>query len=159
MELLWIILGAILIIVGFLGAFLPVLPGLPFSYVGLLLLQLTPNPPFSTQFLVIWAVIVVALMILDNMIPIWGTKKFGGSNYGVWGCTIGMVFGMFFFPPFGLILGPLAGAFVGELIGGQQSDKAFKAALGSFAGFLAGTGLKIAAAGAMGFYFFTNITL
>lgn len=159
MELVWIILGAVLIIVGFIGSFLPVLPGLPFSYVGLLLLQLTPNPPFSTQFLVIWAVIVIAIMVLDNMIPVWGTKKFGGTSYGVWGCTIGMVAGMFIFPPFGLILGPLVGAFIGELVGGQNSDKAFKSALGSFAGFLVGTGISMAAAGGMAYYFFTNISI
>jgi len=157
METILIIIGAILIITGFVGAFLPVIPDTPLSYIGLILLQLTNPAPFSWTFMIVWAVVVIALMIIEHVIPVWGTKKFGGTPWGVWGSIIGLVLGLFFFPPFGIIVGPLAGAFVGELVGGKDSDQAFKAAWGSFLGFLLGTLLNVIATGMMGYYFFTSI--
>lgn len=156
METVIIILGALLILAGLLGSFLPVLPGPPISYVGLLLLQLTSTPPFSIQFLVIWALIVIAIMILDNVVPAWGARKYGGSPYGVWGSIVGLIAG-FFFPPVGIIIGPIVGAFAGEMIGGKTSDQALRAAWGSFVGFLAGTLIKVVASGMMGYYFLMNI--
>lgn len=155
METLLIIIGVLLVIVGLIGAFLPVMPGLPFSYAGLLILQLGQQP-FSATFLVIWACIVAVIMVLDGVIPAWGTKKLGGSSYGVTGSVVGLLVGLFF-PPAGFILGPLIGAFIGELIAGNKSDRAFKSAIGSFAGFMAATGLKVIAAAVMAYYFFVNI--
>jgi uncharacterized protein YqgC (DUF456 family) len=156
MELILIIFGAILILAGLIGAFLPVVPGLPFSYLGLLILQFL-YAPFSLTFMLVWAVIVIVVgLVLDNVIPAWATKKFGGSPYGITGSVIGLVVGLFF-PPVGFVLGPLAGAFLGELIGGNTSDKAFKSALGSFSGFMAATGLKVMAAGVMAYYYFVNV--
>ncbi|MDX1585708.1 MAG: DUF456 domain-containing protein [Balneolaceae bacterium] len=156
METIIVILGALLILVGLLGSFLPVLPGPPISYVGLLLLQLTANPPFTIQFLIVWALIVIAIMVLDSLVPAWGARKYGGSPFGVWGSIFGLIAGIFF-PPMGIIIGPIVGAFVGEMIGGKTSDQALKAAWGSFVGFLAGTLMKVIACGMMGFYFFSNI--
>ena len=154
MEILLVVLGILCMVAGLIGAFLPVVPGLPFSYVGLLLLQWAYSP-FTGGFLLIWAGIVIALMFLDNAIPVWGTKKFGGSQLGVTGSIVGMIVGLFF-PPLGFIFGPFIGAFIGEIIAGNKSDKAFKSALGSFIGFMAATGLKVIAAGMMGWYFFVN---
>ncbi|MDZ7691848.1 MAG: DUF456 domain-containing protein [Balneolaceae bacterium] len=156
MELVWIILGAVFIIGGFISSFLPVLPGPPVSFVGLLLLRLTSPTPFSLQFFIIWALIIGILMILDNVIPAYGTKKLGGTSYGIGGSMVGLVVGIFF-SPVGLILGPLVGAFLGELVAGQTSNRAIKSALGSFFGFLASTLLKVLASGIMGYYFFTSI--
>lgn len=153
MELIWIILGALLILFGLIGAFLPVIPGLPFSYAGLIVLQLLYSP-FSTTFMVVWAIIVAVILFLDGVIPAWGTKKFGGTPWGVSGSVVGLILGILFFPPLGFILGPLAGAFLGEIIGGSRSDKALKSAFGSFIGFLAATGIKMIAAGIMAFYYF-----
>jgi uncharacterized protein YqgC (DUF456 family) len=152
METLLIIVASLLILAGFIGSFLPVMPGPPLSYLGLLALQLTSSHPFSLWFFIIWALVVVALMVLDNVIPAYGAKKFGGSAYGIWGCMLGMIVGIFF-PPLGLILGPLVGAFFGELIGGKKSEQAFRSAWGSFVGFLASTVLKVMASGMMGYYF------
>lgn len=156
METIIIVLGALLVLTGLLGSFLPVLPGPPISYIGLVLLQLTSTPPFSVQFLVVWALIVIAIMILDNVVPAWGARKYGGSPFGVWGSILGLIAG-FFFPPMGIIIGPIVGAFVGELAGGKTSDQALKAAWGSFLGFLAGTLMKVIACGMMGYYFFVNM--
>lgn len=156
METLLIILGALCILAGFIGSFLPVIPGLPFSYVGLLLLQFTSAAPFTWKFFVVWALIVVVIMVLDNIIPVYGAKKYGGSPFGVWGSILGLFAGLFF-PPFGLVVGPIAGAFLGEMIGGKTSDQAFRAAWGSFVGFMASTLLKVIASLMMGYYFIVNL--
>jgi uncharacterized protein YqgC (DUF456 family) len=142
MEWVWITLGIILVIVAVIGSILPLLPGPPIAYLGLLLQQLRPEKPFTTQFLIIWAGIVILSLVLDYVIPIWGTKKFGGTKYGAWGCTLGFL-AAFWLGPWGIIIGPFAGAFIGEIIAGQSSQKSFKAAVGSFVGFLLGSFLKI----------------
>ena len=156
MDLILIIVGALLIIAGFLGSFLPVLPGPPISYLGLLLLQFSSNAPFSLQFFVIWALIIAVILVLDNLIPTMGAKKYGGTPYGVWGSIIGLIAG-FFFPPVGIIVGPIAGAFLGELVGGKTTDQAMQSAWGSIVGFMVGTLMKVIASGMMGWYFFTNM--
>ncbi|WP_297093773.1 DUF456 domain-containing protein [uncultured Draconibacterium sp.] len=153
MDILLIVLGAIFIISGVLGCVLPIIPGPPLSYIGLLLLHFTERYQFSSKFLIIWAIITVVVYALDYLIPAWGTKKFGGSKRGVWGSIIGLVIGMFFFPPFGIIIGPFVGAVVGELTAGKDSGAALKSGFGSFMGFLAGTLLKLIASGMMTWYF------
>lgn len=155
METILIIVGALLIVSGFVCSFLPVLPGTPVTYCGLLTLQLATQP-FSTSFLVVWALIVVTIMVLDNLIPAYGTKKFGGSAYGIWGSILGMFIGLFF-APIGIIVGPLAGAFIGELIGGKTSDRAMKSAMGSFAGLMVNTLMKVIASGIMAYYYFVAV--
>ena len=156
MEYLWIIVGVILALVGVLGSILPVLPGPPIAYVGLLLQQLRDDPPYSTKFLLIWAGVVLVTLVLDFLVPIWFTRRFGGSKYGVWGCTIGFIAG-FWLGPMGMIIGPFLGAFVGEMIAGKDSNQSFRAALGSFAGFLIGTFFKIVACLMMMYYILASI--
>jgi hypothetical protein len=153
MDILLIGFGIILMITGIAGCVLPLLPGPPMNYLGLLLLHFTSRYQFSDKFLLIWAAITIVVYALDYVIPVWGTKKFGGSKYGVWGSVIGLVAGLFFFPPFGIIIGPFAGAVVGELIAGKDSSAALKSGFGSFIGFLAGTFLKLIASGMMTWYF------
>lgn len=150
--------GFIFIIIGFLGCFLPILPGPPLSFVGLLFLEFTEKSPFSAETLWTWAAITVAVTVLDYVVPVAGTKRYGGSKRGVWGSTIGLVIGLFMFPPFGIIIGPFVGAFVGEMSSGKTTNKrALRAAFGSFIGFLVGTILKLIASGWMSWLFFTNL--
>ena len=157
MEWLWIVLGGILIIIGLLGCIVPVIPGPPISYVGLILLQLTDKPPFEAQTLVIWLLITIAVTLLDYVVPVWGTRKYGGTKKGVWGSVIGLLVGLFFFPPLGIIIGPFIGAVLGEMIAGKQSNDALRAGFGSFVGLLAGTLLKLIASAWMGYLFFSHI--
>ncbi len=152
MDTLLIIFGGILMLVGLAGCVLPFLPGPPLCYLALLIQQLQTDPPYTTRFLVIWAGITVLVTLLDYLIPIYGTKKFGGTRYGMWGCVIGLLAGLWV-GPLGLILGPFVGAFVGELIGNAGSEHAFRAALGSFVGFLFGTLLKLIACFVMVWHF------
>ncbi|HET9487402.1 MAG TPA: DUF456 domain-containing protein [Chryseosolibacter sp.] len=152
MDVLWLALGVILMLVGLAGCILPFLPGPPLCYIALLIQQLQSDPPYTTKFLLIWAGITLLITALDYVIPIYGTKRFGGSKYGMWGCVVGLVGGLWM-GPLGLIIGPFVGAFVGELIGNAKSDHAMRAALGSFMGFLLGTLLKLIACFVMGWYF------
>ena len=153
MDYVLIGLGIILMITGLLGCILPILPGPPLSYLGLLTLHFTERYEFSGSFLVLWGLITAFVYGLDYVIPVWGTKKFGGSKRGVWGSIIGMVIGFFFFPPLGIIFGPFFGAVIGEFSAGKDSLAAFKSGFGSFIGFFTGTILKIIASGTMTYYF------
>lgn len=157
MEIIWIILGILCVFTGIAGSFLPVIPGPSLSYIGLLFLQLTDTPPFGISFLLIMAFIVALVTVAENFIPAYGTKRWGGSRSGITGSMMGLLIGIFFFPPFGLIIGPLAGAFMGEIIAGRNSDKALRSAMGSFIGLLAGTLLKFITALVIGYYFITNM--
>lgn len=138
MDLLLVILGFICMIVGVFGSFLPVLPGLSCCWVGLLLLYLTKAVENNYWVLGITLILTIIITVLDYIIPSKGTKKFGGSKYGVWGTNIGLIIGIFAPIPFGVIIGPFVGAFVGELIYDSTNHKrALKAATGSLLGFLA----------------------
>lgn len=151
MDLLFVILGAILMITGILGSFLPVLPGVPVSWVGLLMLFLAPSVPFNYTFLGITFVIAVLIYVLQLVIPAVGTKRYGGSKYGMWGATIGLVIGIFTPIPFGIIIGAFIGAFIGEIINKSDSRSAVRAAFGSFIGLLASTFMEFIVA--VGFFF------
>ena len=143
MDYALLLIAFILMIIGILGSFLPVLPGPPISWVGLLLLYLTKAVPMSYTVLGVTLLVALVVGILDYVIPAKGTKRFGGSKYGIWGTNIGLVVGIFAPIPFGFIIGPFVGAFVGELMNdSKDSQKAFRAATGSFIGFLASTFIK-----------------
>ena len=169
MDILFIVLGAICLLLGLVGCVAPVVPGVPLSYLGLLLLHWTERVQFSWQFLVVWGVVVVVIQILDYFIPAWGTKKFGGTEYGVWGSTIGLFAG-FLMGPLGIIIGPFVGAVVGELIyfnrhpqntitqpNNTNFNRALRAGFGSFVGLLAGTLVKVICCGVMIAYFIKEL--
>ncbi|PIF02393.1 MAG: hypothetical protein CR996_00495 [Draconibacterium sp.] len=153
MDYVLIGFGFLFIVAGLIGCLLPILPGPPLSYIGLLLLHFTKRYDFSGRFLIIWAIITIVVFLLDYFIPIWGTKKFGGSKRGIWGSIIGLIIGFFFFPPLGIILGPFIGAVIGEFSSGKDSASALKSGFGSFVGFLVGTVLKLVASGVMMWHF------
>jgi hypothetical protein len=82
----------------------------------------------------------IVLSILDYVIPAKGTKRFGGSKYGIWGTNIGLLVGIIAPIPFGFLIGPFIGALIGELVFDPSNhNRAFKAATGSLLGFLAST--------------------
>ena len=157
MDYILIGVGIVMMISGILGGILPVLPGPPLSYIGLLMLHFTERYQFSPRFLIIWAFITVLVYLLDYVIPVWGTRRYGGSKRGVWGSIIGLIVGLFFFPPFGIIIGPFAGAVLGELSSGKDSGSALRSGFGSFVGFMTGTLLKLITSGLMTWYFFREL--
>lgn len=151
MDLLFFGLGAVLMIIGILGSFLPVLPGVPVSWIGLLMLHLAPSVPVNYWFLGITLVVAVIIYALQLIIPAMGTKKYGGSKAGMWGATIGLILGLIAPIPFGIIIGPFIGAFIGEILNKADSKSAVRAAFGSFIGFLASTFMEFMVA--LGFLF------
>ena len=151
MDTFWLVLGFILMAVGILGCLLPLLPGPPLAFVALLIQQLRTDEPFTSKFLWIWGIVTVVVTALDYIIPVYGTRKYGGSSYGVWGCTIGLIAGIWM-GPLGIIVAPFLGAFIGELLAKNNSENALKAAWGSFVGFLFGTLLKLIACLVMAWY-------
>lgn len=155
-DYILLIFGIILIILGIIGCLVPVLPGPPISYLGLILLQLTRFGQFSHTTLITLGAIAVVVTILDYIVPIWGTKRFGGSKYGARGATVGLIVG-FFLGPMGIIIGPFLGAVIGELIFKDDMQYALKAGFGSLLGFLTGIGLKLAASLIITFYFIREL--
>ena len=153
MEYVLIVLAGILLVAGVIGCFLPILPGPPLSFAGILLVHFTTSISYSTQTLIILGVIVLLVSLLDYFVPIWGTKTFGGSKKGIIGSVLGLIVGIFFFPPFGIIVGPFLGAIAGELANGDDLQKAIKSGLGSFLGYVFGTSIKIAACLVMAYYY------
>jgi uncharacterized protein YqgC (DUF456 family) len=151
-DYILLIFGILLMILGIIGCLVPVLPGPPISYVGLLLLHFSRFGQFSDTTLIVFAAVTVVVTVLDYVVPVWGTKKFGGSKYGTRGATVGLIIGLFL-GPLGMILGPLIGAFVGEMIFKDDMKYAMKAGFGSLLGFLTGIGLKLAASSFMTFFF------
>lgn len=154
--------GSVLMIVGIIGCVLPVIPGPPLSFVGLLLLHFSGYAEFSFEFLLLFGTIAVIVTVLDYVVPIWGTKKFGGSKAGMWGAGIGLVVGIIVLAPvmpLGILLGPFAGAVIGESINGKKSKEAFRAGLGSLLGLMMGVGLKLAASLVMTYYFVKELII
>ncbi|MEL5893874.1 DUF456 domain-containing protein [Bacteroides sp. GD17] len=156
MDILLIILGILCLIAGLAGCFLPVLPGPPVAYAGLLLLHFTDKVQYSTTQLLVWLFIVIVMQVLDYFVPMLGSKYSGGSRWGTRGCLVGTIVGLFFMP-WGIILGPFLGAFIGELLGGRKARQALKSGLGSLLGFLLGTVLKCVVCGYFIYQFVSNL--
>lgn len=151
MSILLISLGFICCIVGIIGSFLPVLPGLPISWLGILLLYIVPEVDMSSKMLWITLGITLVIFILDYIIPMFGVRKFGGSKYGMYGAGIGLVVGIFTPVPFTVLIFPFLGAYLAELYYSKKgSQQALRAAFGSFVGFLASTFIEFM--GALAFF-------
>ena len=145
MDTLFIIITVILLCLGVAGSLVPGIPGPPLAYASILILHLFTNYNSSKEFLMSWGIIVIVVSFADNWMQVYGVKKFGGSKKAVIGSILGLFAGIIIPIPFGFIIGPLFGAFIGALLeSGNEITKAIKIAVGSFIGLLAGTILKLA---------------
>ncbi len=97
MDILLLVAGIACLFAGLAGAVLP-LPGPALSFAGLLLLHISKFAEFSQTTLYTLGFITVVIAVLDYYIPIWGTKKFGGTRYGAIGATLGLLAGFLFYP-------------------------------------------------------------
>lgn len=157
MDIFLIIVSALCLIVAFIGSIVPILPGPPLAFVGMLILQATDKVQFSTMLLCGWLVVILIAQVLDYLIPIWTTRFCGGSKWGTRGCVAGTLVGIFLFPPWGIIIGPFLGAFLGEIMGGNDTVYACKSGLGAFLGFITGTLFKLAICIYFTFYFISAL--
>ena len=154
-DIIIVTLGAALLFIGFIGCFVPVLPGPFIAWTSLPLLYLTSDgfAEISGAWLIVLTVLMIAVTILDYMLPIWGTKLSGGTRAGKIGSAVGLIVGLIFGGPIGIILGPFLGAFFGELIAGADGNMALKSGFGAFVGFLLGTVTKMAVVFLIGFQY------
>jgi len=149
-----IILGLLVALIGLIGCILPVIPGTPLSFFALIILSYAKNwEPFSATFLIIMAGLTLLATVLDYVLPAIGAKRYGASKLGVWGSIIGMLIGLFIFPPWGMLIGAITGALAGELAGGKKGKEVLRAGWGVFVGNIMGIGLKLAFSGAVLFFY------
>lgn len=141
MDIILAIFAIIFLLLWLIGSFAPILPGPPISLLWLLMIELSSYDDFGMQFWVIMIVLTVITVGLDYIIPIWWTKKFGGSKAGTRWATIGLIIWLFL-GPLWIILGPFVGAIVGELMNNKTGRQAIKSGVGSLVWFALNTGLK-----------------
>ncbi|KPJ83702.1 MAG: hypothetical protein AMS17_17125 [Spirochaetes bacterium DG_61] len=150
-----VILGILSLFAGIIGCVLPILPGPPLAYLSLILLSFARRwTSFSPALLIVMGILTVVVTVLDYILPVIYSKKKGASKAGVWGSVIGMIAGIFLFPPFGMIIGAFVGAVLGELAFSQNRRNALKAGWGVFVGTLFGIAAKLGVSGIIAFYFF-----
>lgn len=155
MDFLLVFIGLVFIILGIIGSFLPIIPGPITGWVGLLILHQTSLELDGNLFLFITFVISIFVFLIDYIIPALGAKKFGGTKWGMWGSTFGLILGLIFLGPLGVLIGAFLGAFLGELVAKpEKNESALKAAFGAFIGFLTGVFLKFAVSLVFLFYYF-----
>ena len=142
MDILWIVLSAGLVAVSFVGCVIPVLPGPLFAFAGVLALLPSRFAP-TAQTCVAFGVAGALVLLLDYVVPAFGAKKFNCSKWGIFGCVVGTMVGIFFVP-WGILVGPFAGAVVGELIAGKKLGSSLKGGFGALLGFIFGVALKLA---------------
>ena len=167
MDYLLFVSAIVVLIIGLIGDIIPGIPGTPVSYLALLLVHWTDRVSYSPKLLVIAGFVGAVITVLDYVVPVWGTKKFGGTKAGVRGSTIGLIVGILVLPMLGIVLGPFGilgilggpfvGAYIGEKMGGTPDNHAWRSAFGSFIGFLAGTFMKIVYTLVIGFYIVRSI--
>ncbi len=149
-----IAVGSILMVLGLAGSILPILPGPPLSFIGLLLLALLKHfsPPLTPTLVIIMAFVTIFVVAMDYIIPLLGARRYGASKWGVWGSVFGMMAGMFW-SPFGMLVGAFIGAVVAEWIVGKQTGEALRAGWGVVMGTLFATVLRLGVSGMMTYYF------
>ena len=148
MDAIVSILAIVAGIIGIAGSILPGLPGTPVSWIGLLILYIWGNgtnaagEEMTIRPLIIWGIAVAVVSVIDYIVPMYFTKLTGGSKYAERGALIGLIAGIIL-TPIGMILGSFLGAFLYEWYYTRQGAvQALKAAIGSFLGFITGTGIK-----------------
>lgn len=137
------ILCSILMLVGLLGVVLPVIPGIPLSWLGLFIYAIgTGFERISVTTIIVFFIIMFISLAIDFLAPMLGAKKYKASKLGIFGAFAGITVGIFF-GIWGIILGPFVGALLGEFISGKKTKQAFSSALGTFIGMILGSLLKI----------------
>lgn len=139
-------LSALLVLAGLAGTVLPVLPGIPLMFAGMLLAAWVGGfDQLGWPTLLVLAGLTLLSLLADLLAGLLGAKRVGASVWALVGAAVGTVVGLFFFP-LGILVGPFAGALVGELIAGGTLKRAAHVGLGTWLGILVGAVLKVAIA-------------
>ena len=145
MELaLYALICSFLMLVGLVGVFAPILPGIPIAWLGLFIYAIgTGFERISVVTIIVFATITALILLLDALAPMLGAKKFQASRYGVLGAFLGMIIGVIFLGFWGIIVGPFLGAFLFEWLAKRKAKGALKAAFGTFIGYVVGALVKV----------------
>lgn len=139
MDVLIIIIIIALLLAGIAGTVVPFIPGVPLVFIGIAAYGWYEGFHLITpKYLAVIASLTVLSMIMDYLSTVLGAKIFGSSKQGTWGALAGTFLGLFFFPPLGIFIGPWAGAVIGEIVAGNEANKALKVGLGTVAGLFSG---------------------
>lgn len=132
------------LVVAAAGVILPVLPGVPIALLAVVLAGWMTGFERLDVTLIIWVAVLTAISLgIDVLGNLVGARRFGAGRAGLWGGAIGSVVGLIVFPPWGFLLGALAGAALAELLVGRPLREAWRAGVGALLGALAGTGGKL----------------
>ena len=151
-QIVLVAVGAIVMLVAAVGCFVPVLPGPLIAYAALWV-PFAFGYPMSIERLAVGAAVVVAVVVVDYILPAVCAKKFSCSRWGVFGCLVGSIVGLFFLP-LGIVVGPFVGTVVGELIAGKALAASLKGGVGALLGFVVCLALKLAAVGLFAWWYF-----
>ena len=142
MNMLLLLLGLAVIVLGVVGLVAPVLPGVAFIYLGIVLVAWADDfTRIGPLMLVMMLGVTVVAMIADYLAALFGARKAGASGWGVFGAGVGAIAGLFLGLP-GVILGPAIGALAFEYVRNPDAKKAVRAGLGGLAGFILGVVAK-----------------
>jgi len=156
MEIVFLILGTVLVLAGIVGSIAPGVPGPPLAYISLFVLELAqPERVFSDQFFIVLGIVTLVVTVVENLLPLLGARVYGASRRGMIGAILGLIAGIFILPPFGLILGVLLGAVAGEVLAGKSGNQAWRAGFATFLGNLASILLKLILSLVLAYYFFS----
>lgn len=157
-SIIMTVLGACALIVGFIGCIVPAIPGPILGFLSLIMISISGQwQLFPWWTLLLLGAFALFTTVIDNILPVWASKKSGAGKSGVWGSVFGMIVGSFLFPPFGTIIGAFVGALLGELLFNRSNERPLKAAFGVFKGTMLGILIKIAAIGATAFFYFRGV--
>ena len=149
------IIGVVMMLAGAVGCFVPVIPGPVIAYAALLILYAFGCPP-SMSVLIAGGVVLIVVEVVDYVLPSVCARKFKCSGWGVFGCFVGTIVGLFFLP-FGILMGPFLGTVAGELIAGKNISASLRGGVGALLGFVVCLGLKLASVGLYAWWYFTSI--
>ena len=154
MDIILLIIGLLLCLIGIVGSFLPIIPGPVTSWLGILLLNLTSVVEFNLNFVLITLTVAISVGILDYLIPVLGVKKLGGTRSGQIGTTLGLIIALIILGPIGIIIGPFGGALLGEMSTKKSFQDSIKPAFGAFVGVIAGSVIKFLISLSFLFFYF-----
>ncbi len=148
LEIALVVIGAAALIVGLIGCILPILPGPIIGWVSLLMIFFAGGAELlSVPLLAGMAALALAGTVTDQILPAAASKHAGAGRAGVIGSIAGMILGMIFFPPLGLIIGAFLGALLGELVFHRENEHPFRSAFAVLRGTLLATIVKLAVTG------------
>ena len=158
MEILGLLLAVLFFIAGIAGTFLPVLPGAALIWLGMLVYGLIAGfEKLSLGFFIGQGLAVFLVYFIDYAANAWGVRRYGGSKAAALGSLAGIVLGILFMGPIGIVFGPFIGAVAGELVAQKPLTSAIRTGVGSIIGMIGGLAFKMVVEAGMIIWFFVAL--